>query len=738
MTDRERALRLLDQAIQSGDDETARELREVIRQMDGPQIPTGYNDTQADRDAIRLRQQREEQERQERSQEFALGRSRGAVGGYNDRLLGAFGLNDQAAGLSASVQNRFFGGDLDPDTVAQVTRDETRRQIEEQPLRRGLEEGVATLPLAVLGPQRLATTTLGRIGQAGAWGAPFGALAGYGNADEGPRWQGALAGGAAGAITGTGLGGVFEGAGAVVPHLGRGARRVGQAFGLFGGSAAARKEASRRAANTVQQRAQQEVMAAARAGNVTPDQVRARFEQSRQTGVDDPFLFELLGPEGLDRLRTAGVNSPRARQMIEQALARANQKQQQVIQRQAERGLGRSAADFGDEMTMTAAQMAEAGKAYAPFYDLPGLEPQQIETFVGRPTFRRALRDAVDSAADRNEDISRYIRVDNDGNITFAGGDEGFIPTRVLDYVKQELDTMVNDARTAFQRGTGRRRDYANAVNVRNEYRDFLDSIYSAENIPEAQRYSTVRGRYAGPARRQEILQRGRDAMREDADETLDFVADLNPDEMSAFRAGVARGIADELERVRDGVVGNANDAAARIAGQPRQRRAIEAAFGVEGREAAEQFVLDLASSSSRFRELSRARPSAHSDTAYLQRGADNRDNYADLVGGMALDAQTGSPGLATAAAAGRRGVNAVGRFISQRVNNRQPNVEMETEVARLLLSNPDKYLVNVDPLTRAALEREAQFVVSSSLLMSRPAATAAGGEAGSRVAGQR
>lgn len=432
MNDRERALRLLDQAIQSGDDETARELREVIRQMDGPQAE------EAERRNNRFQIARRAtydffQDAADRlaplpvigqgasalvrgGSEIALGdRTRSAAPGASGAALNAYlwGAGNEAQGaLAAAVQPiRSAMGEqgvtpgqayVDQSQAAQAELD---RQRAEAPVSTMALEGVtgALNPLNVLGAGYISRGSglLGGALRSAAVGAPVGATVGFFEDRGGlvDRLDGAAIGAATGAILGGGA-----------PLIVNGTSRLGMATVRFG-ARAYRNLRGNRPLSGEQAGAWSMILREAQEAGLSEQDIMRRLDDLERAGLDDEqAMFELLGGNAVERARGGvATGNPDALQGRARINARQTRQPQRVQQRLRE-GLGSDGSEFESARTALDSPTPRETELYNQFREQPGV-PRRVGPLDdiaeaaqnGAPA---SLEDIVQSIQARGVDLS--------------------------------------------------------------------------------------------------------------------------------------------------------------------------------------------------------------------------------------------------------------------------------------------------------------------------------------------
>lgn len=598
----------------------------------------------------------------------------------------AFNISDEMLAADARLQNllRKEGDKLDPKAIAQAERERVAQARSEHPFRTGLAEAGATLPLAVI-PGASGATTAARMGNAAKMGAAYGAAAGAGSGETlGQRLGNAGEGAGYGAVTGAGIQGVGEKVAApLVRQAGRG---VKSAVRAITGKAAPTTPVQQRAAKQVADMAQREGIFA----DLGP-------------GSKDQRIYDLLPSGGSERLRQAATRSPEARRALDvrgEELARG---QQERLLSKVDDAIGVNLDDYVAETAAIAAGKKSAGKAYEKFYAQPGISATELQGFLKRPTFRKALKNMLDEADDLGEDGLRDYFIVENGEASLKTGVE--VSPQVLDRVKQQLDDLVTGAyKTTREDGPALARRYRT---LRNDFREFLDEQYP--NV-----YKTARDEFAGPARRQELMELGSRVLREDSDDIANEVAKMTGDELKAFRVGVVKAIQNETGKVKSGRFGKPGDASERLLGTSNKERIIKAAFGDE--ETFNKFMQSAVDDSRLMKSFDKANPSTGLETPI----ADAAKDVAGLGRAVVADTMGGGSGIATA-------TNLFGTF-SKAVRSGKVDPALEAEVAKILLSEPKAIMDINDPLARELARRAAMRYAAEQTLRAAPVSGAMGG----------
>lgn len=164
----------------------------------------------------------------------------------------------------------------------------------------------------------------------------------------------------------------------------------------------------------------------------------------------------------------------------------------------------------------------------------------QLEELLKTPTIKSALQGAYNKIADQApgnpaaRKTLEYFDVGPNGEVS---GVKSFPSLRALDYVKRQLDAIINDGTDGI---TGKLTSKAvDALDLKRRLLGTIDNLN-----PD---YAKYRAAYADEKARQGALKLGRAFMHDDAEVTLERLADMSPAEKQFFQAGAARAIRDKI-----------------------------------------------------------------------------------------------------------------------------------------------------------------------------------------------
>jgi hypothetical protein len=359
--------------------------------------------------------------------------------------------------------------------------------------------------------------------------------------------SGALAGGTAGFGSGEGLAGSAQNAvigTALGTTLGAGAHGLGKLAGwgkgaagssraALGGAEMGEEEATRAAANIINQRI-------AEGGN-TPAGAASLWDLERSYGI--PSVLGTVSPE-LARLTENVVQTPSAgradltRKLFEQqsgAPARVASQVKQAVP---------TPDYFASEESITGALRRNANTAYEKAYAAGDISDGRIMDFMRAPDVQVAYKDALvnaerlkEAAKLRGEDPSQFnlrelFTVDPEGNIV----KQNVPDIRTLDYVKQAMDRRIS---SLYSSGQG-----SEATALREMRKAFVDTLDTV-GPPE---YRAARQQYKGDIEIRDALEQGRKSNSLRWQEFNRLMKDYSPGEQQAFKTGFVQNIMQRFE----------------------------------------------------------------------------------------------------------------------------------------------------------------------------------------------
>lgn len=559
-----------------------------------------------------------------------------------------FGLGDEAAGVGNALANGLVapfkeGTDFDP-VGSYITGRDRERGVqdatrEEMPWPSFFAEGVSNLGKmgATAGLRGLREL----VKQGGKIGAGMGGLAGFGYGE-----------GAGGSIAGAGLGAAGGGLlGASMPALFKLAERPIRAGIDF-----------MRPQNGV---GRELVGRAMRDDNVLPREAAARISSGGQNGV--PLGLMDLG-ENLRGLAGAVGRRPGAsRTMIRDAVIPRQMEQGERIRGAINRDLGPvvNPTEQGDALIQQA--RTAAAPLYEKAYSNPGASVVDMTDLAKRPSFRKALQNAANLAAEEGDNpMALGFQFDEAGDVLLTD-----VPSfKTMDYIKRGMDDVIESYR---DKTTGKLVLDGAGRAANDTLRTFIARVDKVN--PD---YAAARAAYSGPAREKSALDRGGKALNASADEIERMTANLAPSEADQFAVGFRAKMADSLDRKVDGA-----NKVNTLMGTPRKRAALGQVF--EGRGDFPRFGQTLADemdANATYNVVNSGSPTAQ---RILDDGMVSDPSMLEDVAGRAVrGAQGGLTGLAAEGVSFLRDINRFGGGASG---------QRARDEAAALLSNTDSAL---------------------------------------------
>jgi hypothetical protein len=259
------------------------------------------------------------------------------------------------------------------------------------------------------------------------------------------------------------------------------------------------------------------------------DPITIAESRLRKFGPDAPLA--VTGRETTEELGLLR-NLPGAQQRMIEAETRRIQKQRGgALERGAEEAMDAQGVPF----RATVLQYSQDAQAKAaPFYQQ--LEGQEFVADKGLADLltrsRKAFGEAEELAAVRGMPAKLDLG-------TVRPGDR--VPFEVLDNLKRTLYDIEEAAKGEFGKSTEKSRAY---TQLRRSLIAKLDEL-SPKDSKGQSIYKQARQAFEGEAQLETAMRRGRDALKEDAEELAATMADLEPSQLEAFRMGALQGIRD-------------------------------------------------------------------------------------------------------------------------------------------------------------------------------------------------
>lgn len=259
------------------------------------------------------------------------------------------------------------------------------------------------------------------------------------------------------------------------------------------------------------------------------DPVLSAERQLRRFGPDAP-----LAAAGRETTEELGLlrNLPGSQQrVIEKESRRLQERRGPALTESAEEIMGGQGTPF----RATVQQYAQDARAKAaPFYQQ--LEGQDFVVDKGLADLLSRSRKAFGEAEELA--LVRGTPAELDLSAVQAGDR---IPFSVLDNLKRTLYDIEEAAKGEFGKSTEKSRAY---TNLRRSLIAKLDDLSPKDDAGKSI-YKQARQAFEGEAQLETAMRRGRDALKEDAEELAATMADLEPSQLEAFRMGALQGIRD-------------------------------------------------------------------------------------------------------------------------------------------------------------------------------------------------
>jgi hypothetical protein len=514
----------------------------------------------------------------------ALGVGSGATAGWLPQIAGALaasGVPPEAyLALSPEEHEKVsklveeIGG---PSGAYEKMRDitkaaEQQAQKEHPYVYGGSELAGAVLPMA-LAPEASGPGLAARLAQGAKIGATYGGISG---ASEGTdpldALEKAAIGAASGAVGGAGGAGLETIGKAAADYL------VKPAVSTVRGWINPEVEAARRVAGALT-RDYPQVTA-----GTTPGLTGTEFMAAKAAG--EPVMLADLGGENTRALlRSAANTSPEGRAALAGAIQERFAGQNERVGA-AMRGLVSGGADATTTRAeLQAAYDATRVGAYKQAYsdgDKPLISPT-LETLLGSPAVKSAMKDAVTQGQDRAivQGMGAFnpgVSITQDGRLIFNKGPQG-VPTypnlQFWDYTYRNL----RDAASAAMRA-GRTSEGGALTGLATTMRNELDDLVLS--------YSNARGVAANFFGANDALEAGSKAARWKGDPAIvvQQMAKMKPSERELFREGYVSAMADRVEATPD-----RNDVTIRVLNSPQQRKLSTAILGPQGTNALQAVI---------------------------------------------------------------------------------------------------------------------------------------------------
>lgn len=458
-----------------------------------------------------------------------------------------FGLGDEAAGAGRALANAVvspFSDHADFDPVAAYKRGRDGERAVQEATRAEMPWVGAAAELAgnLGGTAANAVRGIPELVRQGLKvGAGTGLLGGWG---YGEGFGGSVAGGAVGATLGAGLG-------AALPLAYKAIERPIRAGIEF-----------MRPQNGV---GRELVSRAMRQDMVRPSEAAQRIATAQENGVPLGLMDQGDNLRGL--AAAVGRRPGASRTMIREAVIPRQMEQGERIRGAIDRDLGPivNPVEQGDALIQQA--RTAAAPLYEKAYSNPGASSVDMADLAMRPSFRKALMNAANLAAEEGDNpMALGFQFDEAGDVLLTD-----VPSfKTMDYIKRGMDDVIE----GYRDPTSGRLNLDGAGRAANDtLRTFIARVDKVN--PD---YAAARAAYAGPAREKSALDLGRKAVNASADEVARMTANLSPSEADQFALGHRASMAEGLDRKVDG----ANKVNA-LLGTPRKRQSLGQVYNGRG-----------------------------------------------------------------------------------------------------------------------------------------------------------
>jgi hypothetical protein len=428
-----------------------------------------------------------------------------------------FGTLDE---LEAALRTGSISG-ADYERQRNLLREQQKQFGEDMPLVKTPLElaGGFALPLgtarqvAKLAPETQAlvtgTSLMGQAGRGTAVGAATGALSGYGYSEKD-------------AVSDTIMGGIFGGVlGGTVPIIidkaGSLIKNVLNASGIGEQETAA----SKMLANYMDK------------DNLTPQEAFDALNEMRRIGVPNPVIAD-LGKNLNDLAYNAYIVQSKAKGSTANFLeSRLIDQPNDIVQGLVEKaGLAKNVNGYEYLTALAENQASKASAAYPNAYRL-AIDAQPFRTYVDRPVFIQAYKEAERRAAVKGETLPPLDSIRNAQSV----------PTDILHKIKMGLDDLIEretDAVTTKVTRYGR-----DLINVKNEFNDKIKTLNNDYKLANAE--------FADDERIRKSFQMGQKYQQLDTKEAVANIKKMNSDEKEAFRLGMMADINKRVDKFKGG-----------------------------------------------------------------------------------------------------------------------------------------------------------------------------------------
>lgn len=423
------------------------------------------------------------------------------------------------------------------------------------------------------------------------------------------------------------------------------------------------------------------VSRAMRQDMVRPSEAAQRIATAQANGVPLGLMDQGDNLRGL--AAAVGRRPGASRTMIREAVIPRQIEQGERVRGAIARDLGPivNPAEQGDALIQQARNAA--GPLYDKAYANPGASVVDMTDLASRPSFRKALQNAANLAAEEGDNpMALGFQFDEAGDVLLTD-----VPSfKTMDYIKRGMDDVIETYR---DKTTGRLNLDGAGRAANNTLREFVARIDKVN--PD---YAAARAAYAGPAGEKAALEKGRQAVNASADEVTRMTRDMTPSQADQFAVGYRAAMAEGLDRKVDGA-----NKVNTLLGTPRKRQALGQVF--EGRGDLPRFTQTLGDEA----DAALTYQSVNGNSATSERMLDDaliedQSMLEDVAGRAVRGAQGGLTGLAAESVNFMRDLSKFGAGASG---------QRARDEAAALLSNTDPLAWQVamrESLRQAALIR--------------------------------
>lgn len=552
----------------------------------------------------------------------------GATFGFSDELIGG------ARAAMESGVNLVRGQDANFGENYTKARDYERQRLKDFEAEHPVVATASNIAGGLAGAAPAAAAVkgaglLGGIARGAGIGAGYGALGGIGAGEGGVEDH--INSALSGAVIGGGVGAALPVAGAV----------AGKAAEL-GRNLIGRNNPRDVALDTLNRGLQRD--------QVTPEQVMERLNSTEKP----MSIMDVAGDNMYRQARLAETTPGPGSNLVKDFLHERQFGQVDRAAQDVEKKIGKGDNFYLSLDELNSVRKEAAAPLYEKAYSKPFVWNDKIETLLNRPATRKAMGRAYNIAEEEGRDPRGLgLNLDSDGNVKI---DKTAASMQTLDYVKRGLDDVLESHRDAV---TGKLKADEGVRAIVGTHKEFVKTI---DNLnPD---YAEARKAWGGPSETMEAMWLGRKFAKGDPEAVIDRFRKMSDGNKDAFRIGVARELAGNLQSTRDGA-----NSINRIFGSQGQRNRLRPIFDSEDEFKAFQTAMDEE------QRMSRTRNEVLANSKTLRNTVDAND-ASGLMGQAMMDATTGGlTGMAMGIA--RRALNKASIGMSEK-----PAAELASMIA--------------------------------------------------------